>query len=114
MAVSTSSQSFTGMALPASVLEAKGMGERGESGGSFFVTPNTEEGVERGQPQTAIVATSGAREGPCSDGKREGRELGLVEEGMGVLTMASNRAGNGWTKGVDIEQELRRNSNGDR
>jgi len=80
------------MALPASVLEAKGMGERGESGGSFLVTPGTEEGVERGQPQTAIVATSGAREGP----------------------MASNRAGNGWTKGVDIEQELRRNSNGDR
>ena len=79
-----------------------------------MVTPSTGEGVEQGQPQTAIAATSGAREELCSGGEKEGRELGLVEEGMGVLTMASNRAGNGWTKGVDIEQELRRNSNGDR
>ena len=77
-----------GMALPASVLEAKGMGERGESGGSFLVTPSTGEGVEQGQPQTTIAATSGAREELCSGGEKEGRELGLVEEGMGLLTTA--------------------------
>src|SRR6185503_16855954 len=45
--VSSCSLSSLGMALPASILEAKGMGrERGESGGSFSVTPSTGEGVE--------------------------------------------------------------------
>ena len=52
------------------------------------MTPSTGEGVEQGQPQIAIAATSGAREELCSGGEKEGRELGLVEEGMGVLTAA--------------------------
>ena len=50
------------------------------------MTPSTGEGVERGQPQTAIVATSGAREELCSAREKGRAWLGLVEEGMGVLT----------------------------
>ena len=42
------------------------------------MTPSTGEGVEQGQPQIAIAATSGAREELCSGGEKEGRELGLV------------------------------------
>ena len=56
-----------------------------------MVTPSTGERVEGGRHQTAIVAASGAREELCSDREKEGRELGRVEEGTGVLTMASIR-----------------------
>jgi len=58
------------MALPASILEAKGMGRERRVRGSFLVTPSTGEGVEQGQPQTAIAATSGAREELCSGGEK--------------------------------------------
>ena len=66
------------------------------------MTPSTGEGVEQGQPQIAIAATSGAREELCSGGQKEGRELGLVEEGVWVLTKASNQAGNGRRKELDV------------
>ena len=42
--------------------------------------------MEGGRHQTAIVAASGAREELCSDREKEGRELGRVEEGTGLLT----------------------------
>ena len=72
------------------------------------MTPSTGEGVEQGQPQIAIAATSGAREELCSGGEKEGCELGLVEEGVWVLTKASNQAGNGRRKELDVgaEQQL--------
>jgi hypothetical protein len=80
-----------GMALPASVLEAKDMGRERRVRGFYLVTPSTGERVEGGRHQTAIVAASGAREELCSDREKEGRKLGRVEEGTGVLTTASIR-----------------------
>ena len=59
--------------------------------GFYLVTPSTGERVEGGRHQTAIVAVSGAREELCFDREKEGRELGRVEEGTGVLTTASIR-----------------------
>ena len=57
--------------------------------------------MEGGRPRTAIDATSGDREELCSSREKKGRQLGLVEEGVEVLTEASNRVGNDWGKGVD-------------
>ena len=67
------------MALPVSVLEAKGMGrERGVRGGFYLVTLSTGERVEGGRHRTAIVAASRAHEEVCSD-----REKGRVRVGAG-------------------------------
>ena len=44
--------------------------------------------MEGGRLQTAIVPAQGAHGELAGDIKREGHELGQVDEGMGVLTMA--------------------------
>ena len=78
------------MALPASFLEAEGMGrERGERGDSVPRTSGMGEGVEGGTRRAAVVAVPGARGELCSGREEEGRGLGKVEEGVGLLTVES-------------------------
>ena len=52
------------------------------------MTPSMGEGVEQGQPQIAIVATSGAREELCSGGEKGRARVGAGRGGYGVLTTA--------------------------
>jgi len=86
------------MALLASVIEAEGMG-REERGGSISVILSTGGLVEGGRPRTAIDATSGDREELCSSREKKGRQLGLVEEGVEVLTVGVIEPG--WLDGGD-------------
>ena len=66
------------MALPVSVLEAKGMGRERGVRGFYLVTLSTGEKVECGRHRTAIVAASRAHEEVYS-----GREKGRVRVGAG-------------------------------
>jgi len=83
----------------------KAWGERGESGGSFFVTPSTGGGVEQGQPQTAIVATSGAREELCSGGEKGRVRVGAGRGGYGGAYHSLNQARDSRRKGIDARAE---------
>jgi len=86
-------------------LKVKAWGERGESGDSFLVTPSTGEGVEQGQPQTAIVATSGAREELCSGGEKGRARVGAGRGGYGGAYHGLNQARDSRRKGIDARAE---------
>ena len=45
------------------------------------------EGVEGGPPRAAMAAAMGAHGELCSGREEEGRGLGKVEEGVGLLTV---------------------------
>ena len=67
--------------------EPRAWEERGERGDSVPGTPGMGEGVEGGPPRAAMAAAMGAHGERCSGKEEEGRGLGRVEEGVGVLTV---------------------------
>ena len=67
--------------------EPRAWEERGERGDSVPGTPGMGQGVEGGPPRAAMAAAMGVRGELCSGKEEEGRGLGRVEEGVGVLTI---------------------------
>ena len=75
------------MALSAFFENLRARGERGGRGGSVLGTPSMRNEGERGPPRAAMAMAPGARGELCSGREEEGRGLGRVEEGTGVLTV---------------------------
>ena len=86
MAAGSSFRSSARTALPATVLESEGMGERGGRGGSTLVAPGMGEQVEGGRPLAAMIAAVAARGELSTGSNRGGHGLALEEDGRVVLT----------------------------
>ena len=94
MAVGVNSLSSAGMVLPASIFEAEGMGgerererERGGRGRSTLATSGLGNGGWLRRPRQPWLRHPAARGELAGGSERESRGLGLVEEGVGTLTV---------------------------
>jgi len=87
-------RSFVGIELWSTIFKSKGMGRERRARGFHSGGSGHEKRRGRGPPRAAMAAAIGAHGELGSGRESEGRQLGLVEEGIEVLT--SRRIGLRW------------------